>query len=80
MKCIFGASAPCIPAINCATTKAGEWAGHSGSREYRRDPECLRQEPAGRASGCFDPSCRRRSQCRYKSRTAAQDDKEVKMD
>ena len=39
-----------------------------GSREYRRDPDCLRQELVGRASGCGHPSCRSRNQCRSKYR------------
>jgi len=35
-----------------------------GHASNRRDPECLRQELVGRASGCGHPSCRRRNQWR----------------
>jgi hypothetical protein len=48
--------------------KAGDCAGQHGSREYRRDPECLRQELWGRARECGHPSCRSRNQCRSKRR------------
>lgn len=42
-KGTFGTAAPCPPlAARCR--KAGGCAGHSGSREYRRDPECFQQE------------------------------------
>jgi hypothetical protein len=42
-KGIFGASAPCIPAVCSAKEQGGRLSGHSGSRVYRRDPECLWQ-------------------------------------
>jgi hypothetical protein len=43
-KGIFGAFAPAFRLYVARGSKAGGWAGQHGSREYRRDPECLRQE------------------------------------
>jgi len=44
--------------------RSERFGGEHGSREYRRDPECLWQELVGRASGCGDRGCRGRNQSR----------------